>query len=473
MAPPAGTNFYGTLNPNVNISLTNELGYAVISDCIGNPNSVAIQAGVFNTGCQMIRMDILTGNNLYYNLGTLANPNWLSAGNVGGVSSLNALVGAVTISAGTGITLTPSGNNIAISAISVSPLNTKGDLYTYTTTNARLGVGTDGFLLSADSTQPTGLKWIVAPTGTSIGGTITGGTAGSVLFVNPNNVIAQDNVSLHYDIATKQLMIGTATPQLNTTFSVVNTTGSIPVVVWGDTTNKYIPAVQLMPNIGLDPFSVALNASAFFGMAMTPGDFASYSQFGDIFLGSYDQNNIKNMYFVTGSAATLNLAMTPGGQNGMGVQVPTATLHLQAGTATASTSPLKFTAGTNLTTTEAGAIEYNGSHLYFTATNSGPRFQLDQQGVSNYAHTIFTPTTGGTVALVNNQYNIINPSGALLALTVNLPSSPANNDVVYIKFTQTISTVTYGNGTVVDGITAPTAGGLTVLVFDSGTSKWY
>lgn len=90
-----------------------------------------------------------------------------------------------------------------------------------------------------------------------------------------------------------------------------------------------------------------------------------------------------------------------------------------------------------------------------------------------YPHTIFTPTTGGTVALVNNQYNIINPAGALVALTVNLPSSPANNDVVYIKFTQTVSTVTYGNGTVVDGITAPTAGGLTVLIYDSASASWY
>lgn len=94
-------------------------------------------------------------------------------------------------------------------------------------------------------------------------------------------------------------------------------------------------------------------------------------------------------------------------------------------------------------------------------------------GTSNYKHTIFTPTTGGTVSLINNQYNIINPAGALLTLTVNLPSSPVNNDVVYIKFTQNVTTVTYGNGTVVDGITAPTAGGLTVLTYDSGTTSWY
>ncbi len=90
-----------------------------------------------------------------------------------------------------------------------------------------------------------------------------------------------------------------------------------------------------------------------------------------------------------------------------------------------------------------------------------------------YQHTLFTPTTGGTVSLVNNQYNIINPAGALVAVTLNLPSSPSNNDVVYIKFTQTVSTVTYANGTVVDGITAPTAGGLVVLTYDSGSTSWY
>lgn len=89
------------------------------------------------------------------------------------------------------------------------------------------------------------------------------------------------------------------------------------------------------------------------------------------------------------------------------------------------------------------------------------------------AHTIFTPTTGGTVTSEVNTYNIINPAGALLALTVNLPSSPSNNDMVYVKFTQAVTTVTYANGTVVDGITSPIAGGLVILVFDSGTSSWY
>jgi hypothetical protein len=49
---------------------------------------------------------------------------------------------------------------------------------------------------------------------------------------------------------------------------------------------------------------------------------------------------------------------------------PTAVLTLKAGTATAGTAPLKFTAGTLLTAAELGTFEYvddgTTGHLYFT-----------------------------------------------------------------------------------------------------------
>lgn len=59
------------------------------------------------------------------------------------------------------------------------------------------------------------------------------------------------------------------------------------------------------------------------------------------------------------------------GAVGIGVGTPTALLHLPAGTATAATAPLKFTSGTNLTSAEAGAVEWNGTNLFVTQT-SGP-----------------------------------------------------------------------------------------------------
>lgn len=45
-------------------------------------------------------------------------------------------------------------------------------------------------------------------------------------------------------------------------------------------------------------------------------------------------------------------------------------LILPAGTATASTAPLKFTSGTNLTTPEAGAVEYDGTEFYGTSSTA-------------------------------------------------------------------------------------------------------
>ena len=65
------------------------------------------------------------------------------------------------------------------SAAAASPLTTKGDVYTYSTANARLAVGGDYGFLQADSTAATGLAWNASawttytPTITAGSGTFT------------------------------------------------------------------------------------------------------------------------------------------------------------------------------------------------------------------------------------------------------------------------------------------------------------
>jgi hypothetical protein len=102
-----------------------------------------------------------------------------------------------------------------------------------------------------------------------------------------------------------------------------------------------------------------------------------------------------------------------GGNFGFGVQSPSARLHLGAGTASTNTSPLKFTSGTLLTTTEAGAVEFDGTHFYGTVGTT--RYKLDQQlglittvsglpsastagvGARGFVTDATTPTFGATV----------------------------------------------------------------------------
>jgi hypothetical protein len=63
-----------------------------------------------------------------------------------------------------------------------SPLTTKGDIFTYDTGDQRLAIGTDGFVLTADSAEATGIKWaasgalnnVVEDTTPQLGGDLDG-----------------------------------------------------------------------------------------------------------------------------------------------------------------------------------------------------------------------------------------------------------------------------------------------------------
>lgn len=122
------------------------------------------------------------------------------------------------------------------------------------------------------------------------------------------------------------------------------------------------------------------------------------------------------------------------GSIGIYVTNPTARLHIRAGSTTYA--PLKIDTGTALITPEDGAIEYHGTHLWFTT--GGVRYQLDQQGGA------FWNITGTTDIFDSVDINYTG-SGAFQAYRMNFVGSSKSARFKYDYSTSAFSLYSYQN----------------------------
>lgn len=121
---------------------------------------------------------------------------------------------------------------------------------------------------------------------------------------------------------------------------------------------------------------------------------------------------------------------------GLGESSPTAVLHLKAGTATASTAPLKFTSGTNLTTAEAGAMEFNGTNLFFSPSTT--RHTVNH-GLTGSATLDFPSTT--TLLSADLTITVTGAAdGDVVSLGV--PNAAVNANTCYTAWVSSANTVT-------------------------------
>lgn len=212
---------------------------------------------------------------------------------------------------------------------------------------------------------------------TVVGGTASGNnlTLSSTSNATKGKILFGDSA---YDEVNNRLGVGTTTP--NWKLHVAGTVGADNIIAQFGDANKGVNIKTLANGTGLitswnyvptDPSAIAISAGANFGFNGSPSNFYGMG-LGALRNGKYD------MWFQTGTINGGGYRWYTGGTNermtinkdgkvGIGTTTPTALLMLAAGTATAGTAPLKFTTGTNLTTAEVGAIEYNNT---FHVTNS-------------------------------------------------------------------------------------------------------
>ena len=142
-----------------------------------------------------------------------------------------------------------------------SPLTTKGDLYTYSTTDARLGVGTNGQVLTADSTAATGIKWATASSGKVLQ-VVTGIYDGDNSTTSTSYADTGLTVSITPSSASSKVlvMVTHITEIYVTSGSATSVIGSI-IVLRGATNISKSAETSNQWNIGMDAGSAALGKS--------------------------------------------------------------------------------------------------------------------------------------------------------------------------------------------------------------------
>ncbi len=147
---------------------------------------------------------------------------------------------------------------------------------------------------------------------------------------------------------------------------------------------------------------------------------------------------LKSINIGTGAVANTILIgnSTANTSTGINFATPTAQLHLGAGYTTANNgAPLKFTAGTNLTSPENGSVEYDGTNYYVTSGST--RYTL--------AKTLTTTVSlnfGNTSTNTSNDITVTVTGAALNdVVLLGVPNSAVNNNSSFSAWVSAANTV--------------------------------
>jgi hypothetical protein len=147
------------------------------------------------------------------------------------------------------------------------------------------------------------------------------------------------------------------------------------------------------------------------------------------------------------------------GNVGIGTENPSAALQIKAGTSTVSSAPIKFNAGTNLTTPEAGAIEFDGTNLYLTPAT---KRHILLKGLTNTVTLDFLLLVNG----VTDQLNV-NVPGATTGSSCNCaPIGAIETGLSWSCYVSAPNTVTIRLSNITTGLIDPASRSWKVSVIE-------
>lgn len=266
---------------------------------------------------------------------------------------------------------------------STSPLTTKGDLYGFSTVDARIPVGADGEVLTADSTNALGVSWqtlsgfVTGATNTTL--TLTGTTLGLNL-ANANTYTGQQT----FNTSATVHGVGVITPKIYPASDSTNAVGIYKAngttqILYTDTTNGRIGIGSAPTDYNLEVYSPASTniamkiwtGSSIFGYTLgrnTGTGFLDITGNQGIFSGIHvDQIRSDGAITINGNAVISNWASTLGIGNGTGT--PNGTIEIRSSSNSVPNLSMGSGASSNYNfrrNTATGYLEISGVQAQYT-----------------------------------------------------------------------------------------------------------
>lgn len=271
----------------------------------------------------------------------------------------------------------------------------------------------------------------------AIGGAISGGTTGSVLFINPTNTLAQDNANFFYDDTLNALFLGTASSGFVDN-GVLNLNGNLYFKSLGTEQSRYITSSSLNGDDNQDSIFLAGGANPGSGTGngghvyviggnSTNGTSGSVYIYGGTGATNGDQavylahtgGAVRGSVLVGGTTATGRMTVHSGANGTIALAV--------AGTASQTNDVARFSVSANISGISSALRFYsstNGFHAYSTSIGSAGSLATPAVQITGLSCGIYSPSANKLGIVTNSLEAITIDSSQRVGIGITSPAFP-------------------------------------------------